>query len=179
MTNVLCTYINQFNESINEWCKYHLNLGFDNIYIFNNINNMSEYIGDYLDYKIKKRVHILNINNNQRQKIYFYNAFYTLFKNNFKWCAFIDITDSIVLAKRNYITHLFENYSSKNISVIKLQSYEFKFNKLFQKPIKEINEIFGNQSNYIVKGSLVGSIENIFNLTRHYNINNQFYIKKF
>ena len=169
MTNVICTYVNQFNESINEWCKYHLNLGFDNIYIFNNINNASEYIGDYLDFKIKKRVHILNINNNQREKIYFYNAFYTLFKNNFKWCAFIDITDSIVSVKRNYLTSLFEHCSSKNISVIKLQSYEYKFNKLFQKPIKEKNEIIGNQSKYIVKGSLIGSIGNIFNLST-YNI---------
>ena len=82
MNNIIWTIAKNINININNWCEYHLNLGFDNIYIYDNNNKSTQYIGDFIDYKIKSKVHIFNINNqkltkNKVEKLYidFYNKF--------------------------------------------------------------------------------------------------------
>lgn len=177
MTNVICTYVNK-DMNINDWCKYHLNLGFDNIYIFNNNDKRYKYIGDYLDNKIKSRVHILNINN-KHKKSYFYMDFYNRFKNTFKWCFFFDVSDYIVLDKTNQITQLFEYFLSKNISVIIMQSSLHKYNKIIDKSFKKsknkINKILKNKLKVIVKGGHIGKFSNFI---QHFGANNKIVLKK-
>ena len=40
MKCAICAIAKNENDYINEWCKYHLNLGFDEIYIFDNNKDM-------------------------------------------------------------------------------------------------------------------------------------------
>ena len=68
MNNIICTFVQNQNKNINNWCKYYLNLGFDNIYIYNKNDGPSDYIGDFINDKIKSKVHILNLNNKKVDK---------------------------------------------------------------------------------------------------------------
>lgn len=177
MTYIICTYVQKDNKYINEWCKYHLSIGFDNIYIINNIDD--NYIGDYLDNKIKNRVHILNINEKQNQRKYFYKEFYNRFNSIFKWCAFIDITDYIILIKRNTISHFFRDCDSKNISIIKLNYHRQSFNNIIDKSLQKsknkMNIIFEIQSKSIIKGGFTG---NYMNLSQNSEIISKLYLSK-
>lgn len=121
MNNIICTLVkneNKKNKNINNWCKYYLNLGFDNIYIYNNNDNKTDYIGDYIDYTIKNKVHILNLNNKNLEKKKVCLNFYNLFKFNFKWCAFIDIDKFIILNKWNHISQFLNEPIYKNTTSI-------------------------------------------------------------
>ena len=141
MNYVICTFIKNFNNiynyNINNWCKYYLNLGFDNIYLYryeNNDYNISYYIEDYIEEQIKKRVHIITINyknNNYKEYIHnSYSTFYNLFNINFKWCIYIDIFQFIVFENQKNISQLLNNPMSKTYSIIKFKCYTYKKNNL-------------------------------------------------
>lgn len=179
MNNIICTFIKIENQYLNDWCKYHINLGFDNIYIYNN-DSINGYIGDYLDNSIKNKVHIIKINNKKLQKKDLYSIFYNLFKFNFKWCAFIDIDEFIVLTKWSNISHFLNEEYFNNIFILRLNNYIYKtgnriekLNKLskskyFKNRILENN--YKNQTKPIVKGSLN---DIYFKLDLNSNINPQ------
>ena len=179
MNNIICTFIKIENQYLNDWCKYHINLGFDNIYIYNN-DSINGYIGDYLDNSIKNKVHIIKINNKKLQKKDLYSKFYNLFKLNFKWCAFIDIDEFIVLTKWSNISHFLNEEYFNNIFILRLNNYIYKtgnriekLNKLskskyFKNKILENN--YKNQTKPIVKGSLN---DIYFKLDLNSNINPQ------
>ena len=155
MNYVICTFSENENKNINNWCNYYLNLGFDNIYLYlydNSNYNTTYYIGDYIDDKIKKRVHIININN-KNNKEYIHNSyitFYNLFKLNFKWCAFIDISVFISLGKWNNISQLLNDPIFKNASIIK-----FKWN------INEKSYLIDSSDKIPMKRALKNKIANI------------------
>ena len=100
--------------SYNDWYHYYINLGFDNIYIYDKNDYNTDYIGDFIDDEIKNKVHILNINNKQLQHQKSYNSFYHLFNHNFKWCAYIDIEEFIVLDEWNNISEFVNVKRFKN-----------------------------------------------------------------
>ena len=153
MNNVICTTIKNEKKELNNWCNYHLNLGFDNIYIFYNNSKSNYKICNLIDDKIKKKVHILFINNKKISKNILYNNFYNKFKLNFKWCAFFDLNEYIVLYKWNNITQFLNQQLLNNIFIINL---------------KKKNSIFGNH--------LIMKIEHkIFNYNQIKNI----FLKKF
>lgn len=85
---------------INEWVGYHLKLGFDKIYIyendwFSNINHP-----DVITIPV----------NGPRQQIPVYNHFIKEYKNDYDWVAFLDVDEFIVLKKHNNIHELMEQY---------------------------------------------------------------------
>ncbi len=49
MENVIIAITKNENKYIKDWCHYHINLGFDNIYIYDNYENSTDYIGDFID----------------------------------------------------------------------------------------------------------------------------------
>ena len=164
MENVICAIAKNENKYINDWCHYHINLGFDNIYIFDNNDYNTDYIGDYIDDEIKNKVHILNINDKKLQQQNSYNSFYHLFNHNFKWCAYIDIDEFIVLDKWNNISQFVNDKIFKVADIIRLKWHIFGDDNLITRPFiqpiyKEINKrILGhkyeNQAKSIVKGNL-------------------------
>ena len=166
MNNVICTFVKNEIKNINNWCKYHLNLGFDNIYIYNYNDNSTNYIGDYIDDKIKNKVHILNLNNKKLEKKKVYLKFYNLFKFNFKWCVFIDIDKFIILSKWNHISQFLNEPIYKNTTSIIFKWFLNKKNYLMESSYKQsitkiktkktITNFFECQKNHIIKNGLNG-----------------------
>jgi hypothetical protein len=163
LNNIICTMIRKKNihSIINKWLIYHFNLGFDHIYIFYNDKDYQN-ISDCIDIKIKNRVHFLNIIKDGINSKSLYISFYNKFKYNFKWCAFLEISEYIYLNKwKNRIKFL--NSKFKNVIYIKLKTlYKQKViyilrNEKLNKSIK-----FFFEKNTIIKGELS---ENIFNKT--------------
>ena len=164
MENVICAIAKNENKYINDWCHYHINLGFDNIYIYDNNDNNTEYIGDFIDDEIKNKVHILDINNKKLQQQNSYNSFYILFNSNFKWCAYIDIDEFIILEKWNNISEFVNDKIFKDAVIIRLKWHIFGDDNLIQRPFiqpiyKEIkNRLIGHfyekQAKSIIKGNL-------------------------
>jgi hypothetical protein len=85
---------------INEWVDYHLKLGFDKIYIYEN---------DWTSSIVQPNV-ITTPVNGTRQQIPMYNHFINQYKNEYDWVAFLDVDEFIVLKKHNSIHELMEQY---------------------------------------------------------------------
>lgn len=49
MNNVICALARREHLYINDWVKYHIDLGFDHIYIYDNDDKKTPYIGDRID----------------------------------------------------------------------------------------------------------------------------------
>ena len=88
---------------IDEWIQYHLKLGFYHIYIYNNSdtyvlkNRKSEYV-TVIHYPGKTK------------QLEVYELFVINYKRKFKWAAFIDIDEFIVLKKHMRIMDLLHEY---------------------------------------------------------------------
>ena len=159
MNNVICTIIKNENKEINNWCNYHLNIGFDNIYIFYNNNKYVDYIGIFIDKKIRNKVHFQTINNSQISEQLIYTNFYNKFKFNFKWCAFFNSDRFIVLYRANNINKILNKYI-KTVFLIRLLVQKdgnhllMKIPYIQQKTYKKQNNFVSNFEKSVIKGSV-------------------------
>ena len=97
---VICAIAKQENNYLEDWCRWHLNLGFDRIYIYDNNDADSPETYDWLEKKFA-RVEIRNARGEKAQQIAQYKAFCN--DNIYKWVAFIDIDEFINTKRENYI----------------------------------------------------------------------------
>ena len=93
MKAVVCAIAKHENLYINDWCKYHLNLGFDDIYVFDNNEAYYPNVEDCIDKDISNHVHFIDAKGKSQFQIEAYNTFYQQHKHEFDWCAFIDIDE--------------------------------------------------------------------------------------
>lgn len=92
----VCALAKNEHLYINEWVNHYVKLGVDKIFIFDNDDKGSKYIGDFIERKDKVRIinaRGLHWNNIQHD---FYTNFYNNEKNNFDWCLFCDIDEFLV-----------------------------------------------------------------------------------
>jgi len=87
---------------IQEWVDYHLKLGFDDIYIYQN-NWRSNVVGDH--------IHLIPFDGEVKQLIS-YNDFIQNNYLNYEWAAFIDVDEFIVLKKHNNIKEFIFDYQT-------------------------------------------------------------------
>ena len=120
MSNIICCIAKYENDYINDWINYHLSLGFDHIYIYDNnpvtyepIENRIDQLDKVTIFKVPDRV-VKNI-----QK-YHYNNFYQEYKNTFDWCAYIDCDEFIHLGKWKDIKTFLNDPLFHNHNVIRL-----------------------------------------------------------
>jgi hypothetical protein len=94
---VICAIAKNENYYINNWCRYHLNIGFSKIYLFDNNELSTPYVGDFIDSDIKDRVQIIDKRGIHKQALQLdcYNQFYKEYSNMFDWCAFIDADEFV------------------------------------------------------------------------------------
>ena len=174
MENVICAIAKNENKYINDWCHHHIELGFDNIYIYDNNNNSTDYIGDFIDDDIKNKVHLLNINDKKLQQQNSYNTFYYLFNHNFKWCAYIDIDEFIILGKWDNISQFVNDKIFKDAKLIRLKWHIFEDDDLIERPFiqpiyKEIKKrLIGHFYENHVKSIVKGNLNGIFFKSVHY-----------
>ena len=110
-TAIICIVKNE-NQYIKEWVDYHLNLGFDTIFVNDNNDIEGESVKDILkDYVKSKKVVILNrrgevivrnnkLLNSKGLQEYCMEECYHLFQSQYDWFAIIDIDEFICLDER-------------------------------------------------------------------------------
>ena len=99
-TALVCIAKNE-DHYINEWVNYHLKIGFDNIFIYQNdwecgIDNP----------KVTKIIF-----NGDSKQIPSYNDFIQRYKSDYDWVAFFDVDEFLVLKKHNNINEFLIGYN--------------------------------------------------------------------
>lgn len=97
MRVVICAIAKKENAYLNDWARYHLNLGVDEIYVYDNNDPDYESVEGTIDKDIIEKVHFIDAKGKKYYQIKAYNEFYKENKSNFDWCAFIDIDEFITL----------------------------------------------------------------------------------
>lgn len=98
---------------IREHIEYHLNLGFDKVYVGDNNNDNDEHYEDLLSDLIESgKVEILNYRYAPSQQIKFYN--YIIENIDYEWCAFIDCDEFLTFNKDSKYTNIKDFLHSNN-----------------------------------------------------------------
>jgi hypothetical protein len=100
---LVCIAKNEDNY-IKEWCDYHLKLGFDDIFIYQN-NWRTSIFSD--------KIHNFEIDGVSKQ-IESYNSFINNFHSKYDWAAFFDVDEFLVLKKHNNVKDFISEYSNYN-----------------------------------------------------------------
>jgi hypothetical protein len=94
----VCALAKNEHLYINEWVGHYLKLGVDKVFIYDNDDKGTKYIGDFIDKKYLPRVKIINARGIHFDNMQgtFYTNFYRLESKNFDWCLFCDIDEFLV-----------------------------------------------------------------------------------
>lgn len=98
MRVVVCAMAKNEHLYINEWVKHYVDLGVNHIYIYDNDEPTSQFIGNFIDIKYKEKVTIKNIRGFKRIHLQndIYTAFYKKYNSTFDYCLFCDIDEFLV-----------------------------------------------------------------------------------
>lgn len=100
MNIALCAIAKCENLYINEWAEYHLNLGFDHIYVYDNNEIDGEKISDVLS---GDRITVINCRGKHQSscetQVKAYNECYNWYGRMYDWIMFIDIDEFLTLEK--------------------------------------------------------------------------------
>lgn len=95
---VICAIAKNEHRYLNDWCKHHLSIGFDHIFVFDNDDlDVKESAASTIDPSIRNKVHFIDIRGKHRDFLQnsCYNRFYQAYKDQFEWCAFLDVDEFI------------------------------------------------------------------------------------
>ena len=136
MTSCIFTVIKDEHEYLDEWIQYHLNLGINHIFIFEDIESESHkdicikycdkvslYSVDLLLKKINKQ-HFKNWFE-QRQAIYNKEGIWWIKENyNYDWCFYIDCDEYITLENDNEtLNKVLNKYCDYDVVILNWQNY--------------------------------------------------------
>ena len=96
MKTALCAIAKDENQYINDWVNYHLALGFDNIYVYDNNDPETPFVGNFIS--DKERVSIIDWHNSPdhcTNQVEAYNNFIDNYSQQYDWCAFLDIDEFV------------------------------------------------------------------------------------
>lgn len=125
------------NDYINDWVKYHLNLGIDRIYLYDNNTDGYEFVGTRIESQLLNNVEIINVHKESRYQISAYNDFLDKYKDSWDYCLILDLDEFFTMEKFSNI----KDFLSQK-----------KFNKYFDvikfnwKSFGDDNIIFGDKS---------------------------------
>ena len=105
-TAAICTIALHEEPYIDEWIQYHLKLGFDHIYVYDNdpANPLN-----HLPQRYPQRVTVVPFPGLQRQMAS-YRSFVRQFRHRHTWAAFIDVDEFIVLRQHSQILGFLQEY---------------------------------------------------------------------
>lgn len=120
MIAVICCIAKNENNYINDWINWHINLGFNHIFIYDNNDLNYEPIESRIE--LLDKVTIYKVPGREKDNIqkYYYNKFYQEHKNEFDWCAFIDCDEFVELTKWNNINEFLNDKKFNDYQVIRL-----------------------------------------------------------
>lgn len=133
MKVVLCAIAKNENNYIREWVKYHLKLGFDQIYLYDNNDINGEHFEDVIaDYINDERVIVLDIRGERKAQIKAYNDFYNTYAKLYDWVAFWDIDEFLVLDSNSSIQDFISEQRFKEFNCIAINWCYFDDNNLIE-----------------------------------------------
>lgn len=94
----VCAVAKYENAYINEWVEYHIKLGIDTIYLYDNNDSDTPYVGDFIGEQYRDKVVIIDRrdeNLRTKQQVV-YNDWLRNYQDGWDFCAFIDIDEFIV-----------------------------------------------------------------------------------
>lgn len=112
MTNVICAIAKCEEDYIKDWVEWHLNLGFDHIYVYDNSDTEEKALKNYYINEKLTYIPVYGVHENMFQ-IKCYNEFYN--SHTFDWCAYIDIDEYIVLEKWENIKDFLNDFSDYQV----------------------------------------------------------------
>lgn len=142
MRVVICAIAKNEHLYINDWVKWHLNLGFDHIYIYDNDDKTSRHIGCYINQKYANKVSIINVRGIKRRCFQHdvYTGFYWKYKNTFDYCMFCDIDEFL-----NGVSNVKDWLSTMNARQIRIKWRLFGDDDLIERDMnKPVYEIFSH-----------------------------------
>lgn len=124
MKIALCCIAKCENLYLSEWVNYHLNLGFDHIYIYDNNDTDGERCEDVIG-KENPNVTVLTTYIGKKQKgcetqIRAYNDFYKTFGKKYDWVLFSDVDEFLVLNKHTNVNDYISSITDKKTKCVKL-----------------------------------------------------------
>ena len=137
MRIVICALAKNENEYINDWVKWYLSLGFDHIYLYDNNELTTPFVGDFIDNNFKDKVTIKNIRGMVKPKLQhdIYTGFYQKYGKTFDWCLFCDIDEFLFGIKdiHSFLeTNKFDKYNQ-----IRIKWKLFGDDNLIERPMVE------------------------------------------
>ena len=127
MKTAICVMIKDENDYLDEWLSYHLNLGIDEIFLYEDRDSKShlDIVKPYGD-----RVHLNSIdvifdskryNKNNRFQLILFNYFPEMYRDKFDWILFIDLDEFLILKKP--LHELLKEYDDKSGILFKWKFY--------------------------------------------------------
>lgn len=165
MKVAVCAIAKNENKYINEWAEHYISLGVDKIYLFDNNNSSTDFVGDYINEQIISKVEIINKNDVHipRFQWHCYQEFYDTYSKNFNWCLFCDI-DEFLVGTSN-IKEFLGSSAFKDFDQIRVKWHLFgddnqvtrDMNKSIIKSFTKVidnNEELSNQGKFFIRGGL-------------------------
>lgn len=120
MNVCICAIAKCENLYIKEWVDYHLNLGFDHIYLYDNNEINGERISDVID---DDRVTIVNYRGRHQlsceTQVKAYNECYRTYAVDYDWIMFIDIDEFLTLNDHDNIKDFLEQSWCRKANAIR------------------------------------------------------------
>lgn len=111
MRCVICAIAKNENRYIVEWLKYHISIGFDHIFLYDNNDVYGERIEWVLTPEVIPYVTIFDVRGKKYIQKEIYNVCY--YSYEFDWCAFIDIDEFITFTSESKFKKITEFLSDK------------------------------------------------------------------
>jgi len=95
---VICAIAKHENAYINDWVKWHIDIGYTKIYLYDNNEDYYPYVGDFISQQYIDKVNIIKVDypiNRITKQTYIYNKFIQSHYKEYDWCTFLDIDEYV------------------------------------------------------------------------------------
>lgn len=155
MKSAICAIACNESDYLEEWITYHLNLGFDHIFIYDN-NNPDDYsVPRFCSTRPwKEQVTVMDYRGRLAAQLTAYNDCYTSHSKEFDWIAFIDMDEFITFGAESTYTHINHYLDSiRNFDVVAInwmfygdnEEVNFKKGSVIQRFPKPITDSVQNK----------------------------------
>ena len=93
----ICCIAKDENWYVNDWIGYHLALGFDHVYLYDNNDNID--IGQFIDAKYSDKVTIIEVHGKSQFQRPAYQDCWRRFRHEYDWIAFIDMDEFVTIVE--------------------------------------------------------------------------------
>lgn len=121
----ICAVAKNENKYIKEWINYHLNLGFDKIFIYDNNDSCTEKISEIIQ---NESVEIYEWFDRKAIQSVAYTDCYNNHRSEFDWILYIDIDEFVVLEHVKNIKEFLSQEIFSNTNIIRLNWMHFTDN---------------------------------------------------